>query len=147
MATGSDDDEGEAGNGTGGYADEFAQEDSADEEERGSQEQQWEESWARKLPDRGQNDDEEDYGDKHNIGESEEDPREEYRKRMYTDPICINNISRSLRVIPMKDAQVVAGRDGYCYFFTSMSDGPMLSSMAMQQIQVLLQKTHCLTNV
>lgn len=67
---------------------------------------------------------------------------EKRRKDMYHDPTCINNISRSLRVIPMKDAQVKPGRDGYCYFFTSMAEGPMLSSMALQQILVLLHVIH-----
>ena len=38
--------------------------------------------------------------------------------------------------------QVVPGRDGYAYFFTSMAEGPMLSSMAMQQILVLLHVIH-----
>lgn len=39
-------------------------------------------------------------------------------------------------------SQVVPGRDGYCYFFTSLAEGPMLSSMAMQQILVLLHVIH-----
>ena len=37
---------------------------------------------------------------------------------------------------------MVPGRDGYAYFFTSMAEGPMLSSMAMQQILVLLHVIH-----
>ena len=38
--------------------------------------------------------------------------------------------------------QVKPGRDGYVYCFTSMAEGPMLSSMAMQQILVLLHVIH-----
>ena len=65
-----------------------------------------------------------------------------WRERMYYDRDCSNNISRSLRVVPLEDVQISPGRDGYAYFFTSMAEGPMLSSMALQQILVLLHVIH-----
>jgi hypothetical protein len=70
------------------------------------------------------------------------DEQQKHSLRMYRDQTCINNISKSLRVITMKDAQILDGRDGYCYFFTSLAEGPMLSTMAMTQIHVLLSIIH-----
>ena len=71
------------------------------------------------------------------------DPSEnEWREKMYYDRDCSNNISRSLRVESIQDLQLVPGRDGYAYFFTSLAEGPMLSPMALQQILVLLHVIH-----
>ena len=137
----SDDEDGSRSRG-GGYGDQSAEEDDdgADDEGR----QQRGEYCGRRLPPRAApgNDDDDDnaFLDDGNNGEGNEE--EEYRRSMYHNPICINNISRSLRVVQMKDAQIVEGRDGYCYFFTSMAEGPMLSSMALQQILVLLHVIH-----
>jgi hypothetical protein len=95
-------------------------------------------------------------------GENQADFDAAWLEKMYYDRDCSNNISKSLRVVPLEDVQVmtkhcignvqqrtdyykkqvVPGRDGYAYFFTSMAEGPMLSSMAMQQILVLLHVIH-----
>lgn len=118
-------------------------------------------------------------GDNNEEGEEGIDQEEEdddvvdfdgsWLEKMYFERDCSNNISKSLRVVPLEDVQVffinqtwhvfinqtwhaslsfvhflqvVSGRDGYSYFFTSMAEGPMLSSMAMQQILVLLHVIH-----
>ena len=65
-----------------------------------------------------------------------------WMERMYKDRDCSSNISKNLRVVPIEDVQICAGRDGYAYFFTSLAEGPMLSSMALQQILILLHVIH-----
>lgn len=39
-------------------------------------------------------------------------------------------------------SQVVAGRDGYAYYFTSMAEGPVTTTMTLKQILVLLHIIH-----
>lgn len=57
---------------------------------------------------------------------------------LYTNPLNSNNMSRSLKIVDVKDVQELGESDGYLYAFLSEAEGPMLSSMCQKQILVIM---------
>lgn len=68
--------------------------------------------------------------DAHDDMRDEDDDEEDLRDRSYN----INNVSKSLKVVNLSDIQRLRKIDGNLFCFLSELQGPMISSMALQQI-------------